>query len=118
MLVLPAGHDELVRQPHAAELEDVCKDGGMDVRRVVVNGALRHEVLGKRECRQALVSFLSNMAEENQPRLGLFAIAAQRNNIPERPKREHVSNPVGPREEHTQPVDAATPASSRRQSPL
>lgn len=64
VLILPAGHDEMVLETHAAELEDVCKDGGMDVRRVVVNGAWHHEVLSKRGARQAVVSFLRSIAEK------------------------------------------------------
>ncbi|KAL9134494.1 MAG: hypothetical protein Q9175_004326 [Cornicularia normoerica] len=58
VLILPAGHDELVPEPHAAELEEVCKDGEMTVQRVVVKVALHHEVLSKPKGRQAVVVFL------------------------------------------------------------
>ena len=62
VLILPADRDELVPKSHAAELENVCKDGGIDVRRLTVKGALHHEVLGKHEGRQAIVSFLRSIA--------------------------------------------------------
>ena len=64
VLILPAGRDELVPKSHAAELENVCKDGGIDVRRLTVKGALHHEVLGKHEGRQAVVNFLRSIAEK------------------------------------------------------
>ena len=63
VLILPAGHDELVPKSHAAELENVCKDGGIDVKRLTVKGALHHEVLSKHEGRQAVVNFLKSIAE-------------------------------------------------------
>lgn len=64
VLILPAGRDDLVPKSHAAELENVCKDGGIDVRRLMVKGALHHEVLSKHEGRQAVVSFLRSIAEK------------------------------------------------------
>lgn len=64
VLILPAGHDELVPESHAAELENVCKNGGIDVRRLTVKGALHHEVLSKHEGRQAVIKFLRSIAEK------------------------------------------------------
>lgn len=75
-LILPAGDDQLVPKPHAAELEDVCKDGGMDVRRVAVFGALHHEVLSKHESRQALGSFLRSITKKGQCQLSLDGASA------------------------------------------
>lgn len=64
VLILPAGRDELVPESHGAELEEVCKDGKMDVQRVVVSGALHHEVLSKPKGRQAVIGFLRSIAEK------------------------------------------------------
>lgn len=65
VLILPAGRDELVPESHGAELEEVCKDGEMDVQRVVISGALHHEVLSKPKGRQAVVGFLRSVGEKN-----------------------------------------------------
>lgn len=64
VLVLSAGHDELMPEPHGAELEEVYKDGEMDVQRVVVEGALHHEIMSKTKGRQAVVGFLKSIAEK------------------------------------------------------
>ena len=64
VLVLPAGDDELVPQAHAMELEAVCKDGQMDVKRTVVKGALHHEVVAKPQGRAAVVEFLKQIGEQ------------------------------------------------------
>ena len=63
VLILPAGHDELVPETHGAELEEVYKDGEMDVQRVAVEGALHHEIMNKTKGRQAVVGFLKSIAE-------------------------------------------------------
>ena len=63
MLVLPAGDDELEPQAHALELEAVCKDGQMDVKRTVVKGTLHHEVVAKPQGRAAVVEFLKQIGE-------------------------------------------------------
>ena len=65
VLILPAGRDELVPESHGAELEEICKDGKMDVQRVVVSGALHHEVLSKSKGRQAVIGFLRSIAEKD-----------------------------------------------------
>lgn len=64
MLVLPAGDDELEPQAHALELEAVCKDGQMDVKRTVVKGTLHHEVVAKPQGRAAVVEFLKQIGEQ------------------------------------------------------
>lgn len=64
ILILPPSNDELVPKPHGAELEEVCKGGGMDVRHVVVKASLHHEILSKPKGQQAVVGFLKNIAEK------------------------------------------------------
>ncbi len=66
VLILPPSNYELVPKPHGAELDEVCKGGGMDVRRVVVKASLHHEILSKPKGQQAVVGFLKNIAEKGR----------------------------------------------------
>lgn len=65
VLILPAGHDELVPESHRAELEEVCKDGEMDVQRVVIGGTLHHKILSRPKGWQAVIGFLRSIAEKS-----------------------------------------------------
>lgn len=62
-LILQAGGDELVPESHGYALERECEAGDINVERVVVKGALHHEVLAKPKGRQAVVSFLITLGE-------------------------------------------------------
>ena len=63
VLILQAGNDELVPWTHGEELEALSKNGQMDVRRFVVNGALHHEVMLKPQGRAAVIKFLGNIGK-------------------------------------------------------
>lgn len=63
-LILQAGGDELVPQAHGQELEDICKAGQLSVKRLVVDGALHHEILAKPQGRAAVVAFLKKIGEQ------------------------------------------------------
>lgn len=65
VLILLAGHDEWVPESHRAELEEVCKDGEMDVQRVVIGGTLHHKILSKPKGWQAVIDFLRSTAEKS-----------------------------------------------------
>lgn len=60
VLILQAGNDELVPATHAEELETLSKNSRMDVRRLVINGALHHEVMFKPHGKAAVIDFLRN----------------------------------------------------------
>lgn len=62
VLILQAAQDELVPQTHAVELEKICVAGQMNVKRLLVNGALHHEVLEKGG-RPEVVRFLKQIWE-------------------------------------------------------
>ena len=64
VLILPAGHDELVPEARGTELEHVCDISKVDVRHLAVKAFLHHEVLSKPEGRQAVVSVLTSIAEK------------------------------------------------------
>lgn len=61
-LILQAAQDELVPQTHSLELEKICVAGQMKVKRLLVPGALHHEVLEKGG-RPAVVRFLRDIWE-------------------------------------------------------
>ena len=63
VLIMQAGSDELVPRDHGEELEKLCKSGHIDIDRLVINGALHHEVLFKPQGRAALVDFLRSVGE-------------------------------------------------------
>lgn len=58
VLILQAGKDELVPTEHGAELEDICKQNGIEVQRQEIAGALHTEVMAKAQGRRAIVTFL------------------------------------------------------------
>lgn len=62
ILILQAAQDELVPQIHAVELEKICVASQINVRRLLVNGALHHEVLEKGG-RPEVVRFLKHIWE-------------------------------------------------------
>ena len=64
ILIVQGGEDEVVPRSHGEELECLCRDGGFDVSRVVVRGALHHDVLGKPQGRRAIVEFIRSTDRE------------------------------------------------------
>ncbi|KAI4224665.1 MAG: hypothetical protein L6R36_004506 [Xanthoria steineri] len=58
ILILQAGRDELVPGGQGVQLEDLCRDLGLDVQRIVVSSALHNEVAAKGQGRRAIVDFL------------------------------------------------------------
>lgn len=61
ILILQAQRDELVPGTHGEELERVGKAVGLDVRRVVVGGALHVDVMARGAGRAAVVGFLRDV---------------------------------------------------------
>ena len=64
ILILQAGRDEVVPQEHATRLETICREVGLQIRRVVVGGALHTEIILKSAGQKAAVEFLREMAED------------------------------------------------------
>ena len=62
VLILAGEQDEVVPRDHASELEDLCRASTIDVQRVVVPGALHHEILIKPQGRKAIIEFLRSFA--------------------------------------------------------
>lgn len=58
ILILQAGKDELGPAAHGVELESICRERGLDVRRVEIKGALHTEVMGRERGKVAVVEFL------------------------------------------------------------
>lgn len=58
ILILQAGQDELVPGGQGVQLEDLCRDLGLDVQRIVVSSALHNEVAAKGQGRRQIVDFL------------------------------------------------------------
>ncbi|KAG8533910.1 uncharacterized protein KY384_001651 [Bacidia gigantensis] len=56
VLIVSAENDELVPPSHGQTLESVCKATGLTASRVVIKGALHHEVLFKPEGRKAIMA--------------------------------------------------------------
>ena len=63
VLVMRAGKDEVVPGGDAGELEIVARDQGLDVRQMVVGGALHNGVMAAGEGRKALADFVRDCAE-------------------------------------------------------
>ena len=63
ILILQAGRDEVVPKEHAMKLETVCKEVGLQIRRVEVRGALHTEAIVKAGGKRAVVEFLREMAQ-------------------------------------------------------
>lgn len=57
ILILQVGKDELVPGVHGVELENVCRERGLDVRRVEVKGALHTEAMGRERGKLLWLSF-------------------------------------------------------------
>ncbi len=64
LLILQAGMDELVPKEHPIRLETMCKEVGLDVKRVEIGGAFHTEVMAKAAGRKAVVDFLREMAND------------------------------------------------------
>lgn len=58
VLILQAANDELVPSSQSVELEDICRDLKIDVKRTVVSGALHTDVAAKSQGRRPIVDFL------------------------------------------------------------
>ena len=58
VLILQAEKDELVPAEHGSEIENVCRQVGMEVEKMVVKGALHSEVVVKGGGRGAITEFL------------------------------------------------------------
>ena len=65
VLVLQAGGDELVPREHGEELEELCKDHHIDIERLVINGALHHEIISKPRGRAAIAKFVKDIGEQD-----------------------------------------------------
>ena len=64
VLILQAGKDELVPAQQGIELESLCRELDIDVRRLVVGGALHSEVMAKATGRKAVADFLESIAHD------------------------------------------------------
>ena len=62
ILILAAERDELVLAGDAGELESVCMANDIPAKRIVIPGALHHEVLTKPQGRKAIVDFLTSFS--------------------------------------------------------
>ncbi|KAL8774098.1 MAG: hypothetical protein Q9209_001206 [Squamulea sp. 1 TL-2023] len=58
ILILQAANDELVPSSQSEQLEEVCRELKVDVKRIVVSGALHTDVVAKSRGRRAIVDFL------------------------------------------------------------
>ena len=65
VLILAGERDELVPSSHAQGLEIICKAQQMPVTRVIVCGALHHEVLAKSDGRKALAQFVKHTVKNS-----------------------------------------------------
>lgn len=65
VLILVGERDELVPSSHALELESICKAQQIPITRVVVGGALHHEILAKSEGRKALTEFVKRAVKNS-----------------------------------------------------
>ena len=63
VLIMQAGKDELVPQSHGEELEKLFEGRQMEVKRLVVPGALHHEILFKAQGKTAVADFLKSVGE-------------------------------------------------------
>ncbi len=61
VLILQAGKDELVPVDHAPEMEALCRELGMEVKKVLVKDALHTDVMAKMAGRAAVVTFLKEI---------------------------------------------------------
>lgn len=61
VLILSAEKDELVPAGHALELESLCRQLSMDVKRVVVKDALHSNVITKCTGKAAIIAFLKDI---------------------------------------------------------
>lgn len=62
--MLQAGDDELVPSDNAATLEQVCRDKGLAVERVVVTGALHTEIMAKSQGRTLIAKFIRSIGND------------------------------------------------------
>lgn len=62
IFLLPATRDEVVPSEDAGKLEDLCKNLGLDVRRVDVLGALHHEATLRKDGQEAVAGFVVDTA--------------------------------------------------------
>lgn len=60
LLILHAANDELVPSNQSLELEKICQDLQMNVKRQVVSNALHNEVIAKPQGRKEVVGFLQS----------------------------------------------------------
>lgn len=63
VLILCAEKDELVPAGHALELESLCRQLSMDVKRVVVKDALHSNVITKCTGKAAVITFLKDIGD-------------------------------------------------------
>lgn len=61
VLILSAEKDELVPAGHALELESLCRQLSMDVKRVVVKDALHSNLITKSTGKAAIIAFLKDI---------------------------------------------------------
>lgn len=58
VLLLQGSEDEIVPPEHAVQLEQICRNGHLDVERKAVSGALHTEVMTKPQGRKMIADFL------------------------------------------------------------
>ncbi|MCJ1229917.1 hypothetical protein MMC12_006588 [Toensbergia leucococca] len=66
ILILQAGKDELVPPEHGVELNDLCKELGMDVQRREISGALHTEIVAKKVGRESIAKFLKDFGKSEK----------------------------------------------------
>ena len=66
VLILQAENDELVPGDHAAELESLYRNAGLETERRTIRGALHTEVMAKGDGRNAIAQFLKELGTRNR----------------------------------------------------
>lgn len=61
ILIAQAGDDEIVPAHCGQDLEDASQQLGLQAERIIVNGALHHEVAGKAKGKSAIVQFIKGL---------------------------------------------------------
>lgn len=65
VLMVVAGKDELVSPEQSKELALMCRSAGMDVRSIIIPGALHVEAMNKSEGRKAIAEFVGSIAKRD-----------------------------------------------------
>lgn len=63
LLILQAGSDEIVPAGQAETLRSVCAEGKLDVKLILIKGALHTEIMAKREGRNVAAQFLKTLVD-------------------------------------------------------